>query len=91
MDFGDFQHTVSNCNKKAPIEISFSIMTYERFYGRYLRTKDKNEFLVKIKLAIREKYIEKLDIKFFDQCISIVKSEVMQCTEEELCIIMKKK
>ena len=75
VDFGDFQHTVSNCNKQAPIEISFSIMTYERFYGRYLRTKDKNEFLVKVKLAIREKYIEKVDIKFFDQCISVEISE----------------
>lgn len=71
VDFGDFQHTVSNCHKEDPIEISFTIMTYERFYGRYLRDTEKDEFLAHVKLGIRETHIEKVKIKFFDQEISI--------------------
>lgn len=72
VDFGDFQHTVSKQNPEEPIEIAFSIMTYNRFYGRYSRRREKDEFLVKIELCIREKYIEKVCLKFYDQCLTLI-------------------
>ena len=69
VDFGDFQNTVSKQRVNDPIEISFSVMTYSRYYGRYSRRNDKDEFLAKIELSIREKYIERVGISFFDQYI----------------------
>ena len=72
VDFGDFQHTVSKQNPDAPIEISFSIMTYNRYYGRYLRRNEKSEYLAKIELCIREKYIERVSIDVFDQNITFL-------------------
>lgn len=71
VDFGDFQHTVSKQSGDAPIEIAFSVMIYSRIYGRYFREHDSSEFLVRIELAIREKYIESVSLKFYDQCIFI--------------------
>lgn len=72
VDFGDFQHTVSKQRVNDPIEISFSIMTHGRYYGRYSRRNDRNNFLAKIELSIREKYIEKVGIAFFDQYIQLI-------------------
>lgn len=71
VDFGDYQHTVSRQRKEKPIEISFSIMTYDRYYRRYLKRKDEQEFLVNIALVIREKYIEKVNLQFYDQYVSL--------------------
>ena len=75
VDFGDFQNTVSKQKADEPIEISFSIMTYNRYYGRYSRKNNKDKFLVKIELYIREKYIEKVGINFFDQSVWIFMGE----------------
>ena len=72
VDFGDFQNTVSKQRVDEPIEISFSVMTYRRYYGRYSRRNDGDEFLAKIELSIREKYIERVGINFFDQYILFV-------------------
>lgn len=69
VDFGDFQHTVSKQRVNDPIEISFSIMTHSRYYGRYSRRNDRDDFLAKIELSIREKYIERVGVTFFDQHI----------------------
>ena len=72
VDFGDYLHTVSKKRMDEPIEIGFSIMTHgERVLGRYLKKNDDKEFLVNIRLVIREKYIEKVFLKFFDQCVTI--------------------
>ena len=72
VDFGDFQNTVSKQRVNDPIEISFSVMTYSRYYGRYSRRNDRDEFLAKIELSIREKYIERVGINFFDQYILFI-------------------
>ena len=69
VDFGDFQNTVSKQNGDEPIEIAFSVMTNSRYYGRYLKRNEIDEFSAKIELSIREKYIEKVGISFFDQYI----------------------
>lgn len=71
VDFGDFQNTVSKQRPDKPIEISFSVMTHNKYYGRFLRKNDRDKFLVKIGLYIREKYMEKVCIEIFDQCIWI--------------------
>ena len=72
VDFGDFQNTVSKQRANDSIEISFSVMTNSRYYGRYSKSNDKDEFLAKIELSIKEKYIEKVAISFWDQCIILV-------------------
>lgn len=71
VDFGDYQHTVSKQRADEPIEIGFSIMAYDRYFRRYLKRKDDKEFLVNIRLVIREKYIEQVSLMFFDQCVFI--------------------
>lgn len=72
VDFGDFQNTVSRDNPDKPIEIAFSMMTYNGFYGRYPRKNDKDGLQMKIELSIKEKYIEKVGIRFFDQYILLL-------------------
>lgn len=76
VDFGDFQHTVSKKNINAPIEISFSIMTYDSFYGRYGKLDEKNELLVKVCLSIKEKYIEKVSLNFYDQAVELLMDDL---------------
>ena len=75
VDFGDFQHTVSKQNPNKPIEISFSIMTYSRYYPWLYNGKNKDAILVKVELSVKEKYIEKIRITFFDQIVEIVIAE----------------
>lgn len=69
VDFGDFSHTVFRKNCDKPIEIAFTIMTYSRYWRKYGRRNDKNEFPVRVELSIKEKYIEKVCLKFYDQCV----------------------
>lgn len=75
VDFGDFQHTVSKQNPDKPIEISFSIMTYSRYYPWLYNGKNKDAILVKVELSVKEKYIEKIRITLFDQIVEIVIAE----------------
>lgn len=83
VDFGDFEHTVSKLCPNDPIDISFSIMTHNQRYRRLSLQEDKNDFLVRISLSIRETYIEKVILDFFDQCISLE----MNCDGETQIII----
>ena len=70
VDFGDFAHTVSKQNKEDPIIIEFEIDIKEkpRIGRRYLYS---NDFVAKIYLSVREKYLDKVEIVCLDQKIEM--------------------
>ena len=61
VDFGDFQNTVSRDNPDKPIEIAFSMMTYNGFYGRYPRKNDKMGFKWRLSYLLKKNILRKLE------------------------------
>lgn len=69
VDFGDFKNTVINHDVNKAIVISFSLLVAENRFYTYYREKNVKQLLVNIELSIKEKYIEKVLINFYDQNI----------------------
>lgn len=76
VDFGDFKNTLSAEKEDKPIEMSISVMSeYIHRWNFLRRNKSNDKVLVRVELAIREKYIESVKIVFLDQSITMNISE----------------
>lgn len=67
VDFGDFKNTVINHDVEKSIVISFSFLVNRSRI--YFQDRNIDKQLVNVELSVKEKYIKKILISFYDQSI----------------------
>lgn len=76
VDFGEYQNIKPNHGNesKTSFEMKFTLENYGRFYFGVLHAKGKNLQII-VKISIEEKFIERIELKYYDQNILIELNE----------------